>query len=255
MKNNRGFTLTEILIAFGIFTVFLTGVVMVFRSGSASFVLGSWKTNAQKKSQIFLGQLRGDLENANNPIVISTSTVEFLTSTPIYINTNAYADNNAAPKQLSLTTTAWTPLMFFSICKSQVQSTIFSPGKSGKWLGVSLWAKERKILYTHSNDHAQFTTVPTTIPGGVSHYMPPGGVGAGKAFEPSPDNVFSNVMIEDVESIGFQRKIRNTEIGSPGVVLEIKLFMRRSSGGSDTETVVQENTDAKIMSQIEIATF
>lgn len=89
MKRHAGFTLVEILVAAGILSVFMASVFQLYRSGSQSFMLGSWKTRAQKDAQVFLEELRTVLEISSNALVFRDTAIDIPLRLPIRIHTGA----------------------------------------------------------------------------------------------------------------------------------------------------------------------
>lgn len=245
---SRGFTVIEIMIAAAIFAGFMTGVMLVFRSGSSSFIIGSWKTNAQKKTQIFLSQFKDDLEKANHPYAIGSMTSTLVASTPLYFNSGAFDATGSSLKKLDVTGSSWILVAAMNVTRPRVLASIYDPGSSGKWTGVAVWAKSGKILYVRSNNPADFSTNPANIPGTLKYQ--PGGVVVGGAFEPSTERIFRETMVEDVESISIQQQRRNNE-----VVLEITVKVVRIENNKKTATSVVEQTRAKPANTASIEAF
>lgn len=72
-KKFSAFTLVEILVAAGVFTIFLTSLFSLYRMGSQMFVTGSWRLQKQKESEMFLHALKERIEQAANPIDVSAT--------------------------------------------------------------------------------------------------------------------------------------------------------------------------------------
>lgn len=253
MRRPHGFTLVEILIGCGLLALFLTGAFAIYRSGSESFLLGNWKLQAQKEAQRFLAMLAADLAQANKVVVIEAENAVVVASTPIHITSSGFSEEGAAFVPVNVRTAAWTPLVFFSISRPCVRASIFSPARAGRWKGVSLWAMDGKILYTRTGDPNAFSTTPANLPGPVVDYRPPS-LGAGSDFESAPATEdFRNIVLEDVESIGFQRKVRSAEEGKSESVLHIRVLLRRPRLAETT--TVAESTDATILNETMIQTF
>lgn len=141
MRRCAGFTLMEILIAAGILSMFMTGVFQLYRSGSQSFMLGSWKTRTQKEAQLFLEELRSVVEISGNALVFRDAVIDPPLQLPIRLNSGA---NN-------------TSLLLGGLVGSQIigymnlvtPCTLYSslaPARSaGTWVGVVLTA-EKEVL-------------------------------------------------------------------------------------------------------------
>lgn len=72
IKQNKGFTLVEVLIATGILSMFIVAVFNFYNMGSKMFSSGSWKQNTQKKAEVFLNELKDKISKTSAPIYIKT---------------------------------------------------------------------------------------------------------------------------------------------------------------------------------------
>lgn len=72
-NSSHGFTLVEILVAAGVFALFLTSLFTLYRMGSQMFASGSWKLQKQKESEMFLNNLKERIEQASNPVDIDAT--------------------------------------------------------------------------------------------------------------------------------------------------------------------------------------
>ncbi|HAE40890.1 MAG TPA: hypothetical protein DCG57_19985 [Candidatus Riflebacteria bacterium] len=92
MKRRNGLTLIEILVASSILSLFMAGVFQLYRSGSQSFLLGSWKSRAQKDAQLFLEEFRSVLEISGNALVFRDEVIDPPLRLPVQLHSGA---NNA----------------------------------------------------------------------------------------------------------------------------------------------------------------
>ncbi|MBF0545076.1 MAG: hypothetical protein HQM08_11605 [Candidatus Riflebacteria bacterium] len=258
-KPTIGFTLMEIIFGAAVLSLLMLGVLAIYRSGSESFIIGTWKVTAQKKAQMFLAQLRDDLEKANNPLELGTSTVVFPTaSTAIYLNNDAFSTNETASFTLKyLDSNTWIPLAFLTISKPFCQATVINNNvrTPGKWMGVSIWATANKIRYIRTGDVNTFSSVPGIKPSTVLNFLPNSGtIAAGGDWEPSTEGIFDQELIQDVRKIGFMKKLRNTD-GTPKVVIQTRIHLQRYKNGAPAETIFTEDMDAKIQEWTKVETF
>jgi len=170
MRRNAGFTLVEILISAGILSLFLGAAFLIFRSGSRSFITGSWRTHEQKAVQIMLGELARELEQStpNMLRVNADGTNVSILDTPVYINDIIYSFNGV-PKNADMNLSKWTCLMVFGITRPyyEANATFSTPIVPGKWSGVSLWARRRVLRVLRTGNPTLFGTTPDTMPGTV----------------------------------------------------------------------------------------
>ncbi len=144
-QNISGFTLVEVLIAAGVLSLFLTGLISFYRMGSRMFVTGSWKQQKQKECERFLTILKERIEQASNASRIKPSGTDQLKiskSNFVFPNDGQVLQNPAND----------TRLMLFSVCKPDMSLLGQGPGLI---LYHCLMAKKaEKNLYTillHAN--------------------------------------------------------------------------------------------------------
>lgn len=250
-----GFTLIEIIIAAGILSMFMTGVFAIYRSGSKAFVSGSWRAEEQKRLQGFLGALSRDLSMANTGLIrIETDgTQNSVQATPMYINTNMFR-LNSAPAFINTDTNAWVCLMAFSISYPFIDAnaTFSTPLTPGRWSGISVWAKDRKIKYVRSGDPVTYSNVPVILPGAVVEFPGPGIVGAGLDFLPDPDQ--NRNYTYDLSMEGFAIVATGTDLDS---IAGMELICRsaRYEGGTRTSADLQQSIVVNLASQTSIIPF
>ncbi|HNV71813.1 MAG TPA: prepilin-type N-terminal cleavage/methylation domain-containing protein, partial [Candidatus Ozemobacteraceae bacterium] len=252
----RGMTLTEIIIAAAIFSGFMVAVFSIYRSGTESFITGSWRVNAQKQARAFLTQLRDDLESANNPAVMATDTTTFPASTPIFLNAGGFADHASTTQPLlSLSGTTWTPACFMVISRPCQRGTIFQPAAQGQWVGVSVWGQSRKLRYVRSGVWGTFSGSPAAFPTGVTYSAFQTACVTSGDFAAATQKALNQTFLEDADRISFRRKWR-TLGGQQEMVLEIVLRMVRMRNGIPlNDTFVEERIDAKIQPGTLVNTF
>ncbi len=252
----RGITLTEVIIAAAIFSGFMVAVISIYRSGTESFITGTWRVNAQKQARAFLTQLRDDLESANNPAVLATDTTTFPASTPIFLNAVGFADHASATQPvLSLTSANWTPACFMVISRPCQRGTIFTPAAPGQWVGVSIWAQSRRLRYVRSGVWGTFSSTPGAFPAGVSYAAFQSNCVTPGDFVAATQKAMNQDYLEDADRISFRRKWR-TIGGQSEMVLEIVLrLVRMRNGMPMNDTFVEERIDAKIQPGTLVRTF
>ncbi|PKL43206.1 MAG: hypothetical protein CVV41_10835 [Candidatus Riflebacteria bacterium HGW-Riflebacteria-1] len=113
IRQARGFTLIEIMVAASVFSLFFLGVFNLYRMGSNMFLQGSWKLQKQKDAERFLAVLRERLEMASSPSVVTAGAV---TEFPVRIYTLASGSEVIGPA-------ADARVLLFAICKPNVQVT------------------------------------------------------------------------------------------------------------------------------------
>lgn len=136
MKRSNGFTLVEILVAAGILSMFMTAVFQLYRSGSQSFMLGSWKTRSQKDAQLFLEELRSVLEISGNALVFRDTVIDPPVQLPVQLHSGA---NNAA---LAVSGLAGSQVVGFMnlLTPCTLYSSLAPARLPGTWVGVVLTA-------------------------------------------------------------------------------------------------------------------
>lgn len=251
----RGFTLIEIMIAAGLLSLLMTGVFSIYRSGSKSFVAGSWRLEEQKRLQNFLGALSRDISMANPGLlrIESDGSHNSVINTPIYINNNAFR-LNSAPVFMPTNTANWTCLLAFSVSYPFIDAnaTFSTPINYGRWSGISVWSKERKIRYIRTGDPVTFSNVPAMLPGAVVGFPGPAIVGAGLDFVSDTDLNRNSTYDLSLESIAFVAT--GTDMLSLSA-FEIICRSARYEGGNRTQADLTQRIVVRIASQTNIVTF
>lgn len=113
-----GFTMVEILIASGIFSIFCVGLFSFYRMGSGMFLKGSWKLRKQKECERFLSRLKERIEQTSSAVFIDPSNDP---SAQIVENKAKFVtlDSGSAigTGTAGLEPAGLTRLMLFSVCK------------------------------------------------------------------------------------------------------------------------------------------
>lgn len=251
----KGFTLIEIMIAAGLLTLFMTGAFSIYRSGSKAFVAGSWRLEEQKRLQTFLAALSRDLSMANPGLlrIESDGTQNNVIGTPVYIN-NSMFRLNGAPVFMPTNTANWTCLMAFSISYPFVDAnaTFSTPISYGRWSGVSVWARARKIKYIRTGDPISFSNVPAMLPGAVVGFPGPAIVGAGLDFVQDPElnrNITYDLSLEQMAVVA-----TGTDLLTLGG-FEIICRSARYEGGVRTDADLTQGIVVRIASQTNVVTF
>jgi len=236
MKNPKGYTLVEILVAAGILSAFMVTIFLMFRQLTNSYRVGEWKASRQKEIQILLATLKEDLEKANSAYIIRSSGEASLVAPQINININALAFNplETGNKKLE-SNTANQPVAYFAIIKSAVEASAYSELTSGKWQGCSLVLTARRLTYQRTGDYTRHTTVPVALPGAI-FTAPDSGVAVGGMFEPNTSNDFFN-RIDDVSNISFFL-IEDGEKRALKIVVECVLLNNSLPASNFTESTV-----------------
>lgn len=133
MYKKMAFTLVEVIVAAGIFSVFCVGLFSFYRMGSNMFVKGSWKLRKQKEAERFLAVLKERIEQTSNATVIDPSASnQIMTGKADFVTLNNGTVINAkdvgAPEKARL--------MMFSVCKPDLSR--IDPLKKGLILYNSL---------------------------------------------------------------------------------------------------------------------
>lgn len=253
--SRHGFTLMEILIAAGVLSLFMTGVFALYRSGSRGFVAGSWRAEEQKRAQIFMSALSRDLSMANAGLlrIEDDGAQTVVQATPIYINSNMFR-LNSAPAFMSTDTSNWTCLMAFSISYPflAANATFSTPLQNGRWSGVAVWAKNRKVRYVRTGDPVFYSSTPAIFPGAIVQFPGPGLVNSGADFHPDSDQNRNRTFDFTLDQIACVAT--GTSLASPGVMEVICRFVR-FEGGRRTEAEVVQNVTVKLASMTSIVTF
>lgn len=130
----HGYTLVEMLIAFGLFGLFFGGLFALYSMGTNMFLTGTWRLNKQKEAQRFLSVLKERLEQASNlsfinPAAIGNDQVKVA-------NTHVYTLDKTTTISNIAKLTVPQKILLFTIGKPD---TSLAGGKSGLNYSQALW--------------------------------------------------------------------------------------------------------------------
>ncbi|GAB4278176.1 MAG: hypothetical protein Kow0029_21370 [Candidatus Rifleibacteriota bacterium] len=254
-KTNQAFTLVEILIAAGVLSIFMTGVFAIYRSGSKGFVAGSWRAEEQKKAQLFLSALSRDLSMANSGLVRieADGTKNSVQATPVYVNKGAFRFNTA-PAFFNTNVNNWTCLLAFSVSYPYLaaNATFSTPVEPGRWSGISVWAKNRKVRYIRTGDPVFYSSTPVGLPGAIVQFPGPGLVKKGGDFEPDNSQNRNHEFDFSLDEIAIVAS--GTSLASPNGMEIICKFVRYENG-KKTESEIIQNVAVKLASMTPVVTF
>ncbi len=216
MKRHAGFTLVEILVAAGILSVFMASVFQLYRSGSQSFMLGSWKTRAQKDAQVFLEELRTVLEISGNALIFRDTVID----PPLVLPVKLLSGANGNPLAIG----NLNGLVGFAniVTPCTLHSTLASERLPGHWIGAVVSANKGSLQLRTYVD-------PSLMPAAAMGWALPLG---GDFIAAPPEKMRGVVTLNDVEFF----EVRPTVVDSRTQLL-IRVTLRRQ--GHETR-VVQE---------------
>ncbi len=230
MKRRSGLTLVEIIIAAGILSMFMVGVFQLYRSGSQSFLLGSWKTRAQKEAQMFLEEIRTILEVSGNALVFRDTVIDPPIQLPVRLHAGA---NNAALPIAGLNGMVGYANM---LTPCTLYSSLAPARQAGTWVGAVLSA---------ANGSLQLRTFvdPSLMPPQAMAWAPPlgGDFVAAPAASLRGARVLRDVELLEIQSVVVDGKTQ----------LLIRITMRRP----DQETRVVQEVRANLLRGVSVEWF
>lgn len=146
--SRTGFTMVELLVAFGVFSLFFGGLFLVYRTGMNMYITGSWKMNKQKEAQRFLTILKERIEQASRPSRIDPTNADPNNRIQIGPASFLTVQNNSAILNIA-TRTASVKLAAFSICKPDLTGI---GEAAGLWFGQVLYANKNNLELFGSNN-------------------------------------------------------------------------------------------------------
>ena len=148
--------MVELMVAFGVFSLFFGGLFLVYRTGMNMYISGSWKMNKQKEAQRFLVTLKERIEQASRP-----SRLDPTNPTPANRVQMGPGDfltvlNNTAISNIATRTTT-VKLAAFNICKPDL--TAIGEG-AGLWFGqvLSVGPNTLELFGTTNRNHAKVSS-------------------------------------------------------------------------------------------------
>lgn len=156
MKPRMGFTMVELLVAFGVFSLFFGGLFLVYRTGMNMYVTGSWKMNKQKEAQRFLTILKERIEQASRPSRIDPTNVDPQIRIQVGPGDFLTALNNTDIPNIA-TRTSSVKIAAFSICKPDL--SLIGEG-AGLWFGQVLYVNKGnlELFGTSNRNHAKVSS-------------------------------------------------------------------------------------------------
>ena len=82
IKNQKGFSLIEMMLVVGILGVIVLGLVTFFTGGTKSWVAGQYQLTAQRNARQAMDRMVREIREASDIIASSTSSIEINFSTP-----------------------------------------------------------------------------------------------------------------------------------------------------------------------------
>ncbi|KAF1081794.1 MAG: hypothetical protein GQF41_1434 [Candidatus Rifleibacterium amylolyticum] len=230
MKRRNGFTVVEIMIAAGILSMFMVGVFQLYRSGTQSFLLGSWKTRAQKDAQMFLEELRTVFETSGNALIFRDNVIDPPVLLPIHLHSGA---NNAA-----LPIAEVNGIVGFAnmLTPCTLYSSLAPERLPGTWVGVVLSAE-------NGNLQLQTFVDPSQMPAQAMTWA----LALGGDFVAAPEtSLRTSRTLRDVELFEVQQATVDGKIQ-----LLIRVTMRRP----DQETRVVQEVRANLLRGVSVEWF
>lgn len=221
-RADRGITLTEILIATAVFSMFMISAFGVFSSSQTGFDTGSWRLQRQKQAQIFLLRLKEALEKANHAYEIKPDgkTNRLGGSRDIFIN-GTWRDKLASASDHAV--------MFFSITTPFVPAVpeLGQAPRIGSWKGCALECRKNVLRCYQTGNWNQ---MPTVTPAEV------GSPDLGKFAFGNVTGDFS-ISLEDVSGIGVyvQQATDAVDLGRPEVFITVEVMLQKPR----SKTIVQ----------------
>lgn len=228
---DRGITLTEILIATAVFSMFMISAFGVFSSSQTGFDTGSWRLHRQKQAQIFLLRLKEILEKANHAYEIRPDgkTNRFGGSRDILVN-GTWRDKLASATDHAV--------LFFSITTPFIPAVpeLGQTQRAGSWKGCGLECKKNILRCYQTGDWNQ---MPAATPAVV------GSPDLGK-FAFGNDTGDFSISLEDVNSIGVyvQQATDAVDLGRPEVFITVEVMLQKPR--SKTTVVLSERITARV---------
>ncbi|MFZ2957311.1 MAG: hypothetical protein WA705_10515 [Candidatus Ozemobacteraceae bacterium] len=239
-ERRSAFTLMEVIIAGAILIAFMAGVLTIYRSGAASFAQGSWKSKAQKDAQIFLEELRFQLEHSGNALSAGPTAITS-TTLPIYLHANAATGINVRG---FADLPAIVPVAFMSMVTPSTQNSLLARVRApGAWMCGYLSGSQRTLYLRTYNDRS---AVPAAV-NGYANVLPLGG-----DFVAAPiTSLRGPQILNQVESLQMALVINGTDRQ-----VEIRVVLSRLGnppGKSDTR--VAQSVRAKLCEDMTINTL
>lgn len=230
MIRRNGFTVIEIMVATGILSLFMVGVFQLYRSGSQSFLLGSWKTRAQKDAQLFLEEMRSILEISGNALIFRDAVIDPPLQLPIHLHSGA-SDSTLLISEFN------GEVAFANLVTPCTLYSGLAPARlPGTWVGAVLTAENGSLNLRTYND-------PSLMPAQSMTWA----LALGGDFVPAPDTGLRVPRtLRDVELLEIQQEAVNDRIQ-----LLIRVTLRRP----EQETRVVQEVRANLLRGVSVEWF
>ncbi len=230
-----GVTMVEILVATGVFALFMVSVFSIFEYSRSGFESGSWRIQRQKHAQTFLLRLKEQLERSNHAYFVAPNgATERAAERPTVVN-------EAWFNQIASTTN--NGIMYYSITTPYVpeQPELGQVERKGTWKGVGLDCKDNALkLYMT----------------GVWNNMPahtPAAVGSPdiNKFEFGHTEGDFFITLPDVAAVGVFviAATQTTDIGRAAVFMTVELLLEKPRSRQKvqiTERITASLVDRKL---------
>jgi len=145
--------MVELLVAFGVFSLFFGGLFLVYRTGMNMYITGSWKLNKQKEAQRFLTILKERVEQASRASRIDPSNPDPKIRVQLGQGDFLTVANNTDIQNIATRSTS-VKLAAFSICKPDL--SLLGEG-AGLWFGQVLYVNRNnlELFGTNNRNHAK----------------------------------------------------------------------------------------------------
>lgn len=239
-KCNRrpGFTMAEMIVACGVFSMLMIFIYKVFIGGADSFNAGNWRITQQKSAQIFLSRIKDLLEKANYATQVKGGGSIASEALPIYINKDFLGAGRSCAGYDS-------QVMIFSIATSFVEGQAdlgITANTKGTWSGVKLICKNRTLTLIRTGDWNAFNAAPYLAPADT---YPPGMAGD---YTGAGALVTVNTTLEDVSNLGI--KISRGDVTSAlatCTTILVSVDLVRLKNGKDTSAKIHEEVRAQLL--------
>lgn len=218
------------MVAAGILSLFMLGVFQLYRSGTQSFLLGSWKTRSQKEAQLFLEELRTILETSGNALVFRDAVIDPPQALPVRLHSAA---NNAVMSVATMSSVIGYANM---LTPCTLHSNLAPEQRPGTWVGAVLSA-ENGVLYLR-------TYIDPTL-------MPP----VTMAWAPALGGDFVAAPATSLRAARVLHDVELFEVQQVTVDDKIQLLLRITLRRQNAETRVVQEVRANLLRGVSVEWF